>query len=70
LNIYINKKESIKTLNQMKLIWLFLFMILNCLCIVSTELITEINCPPGTRREPNVFNPGSPDVCIPEGALQ
>jgi hypothetical protein len=54
----------------MKLILLFLFMILNCLCIVSTKLITEINCPPGTRREPNVFNPGSPDVCIPEGAVQ
>jgi hypothetical protein len=54
----------------MKLILLFLFMILNYLCIASTELITEIKCPPGTRLEPNLFNPGSPDVCIPEGAVQ
>ncbi|KJZ71024.1 hypothetical protein HIM_09585 [Hirsutella minnesotensis 3608] len=30
----------------------------------------EVHCKPGERREPNVWNPSGPDVCIPEGAVQ
>lgn len=28
------------------------------------------DCGPDARLEPNVFNPGGPDVCVPNGAVQ